>query len=182
MLCSAFSPYIVPLVHTTRTVAPFTPHRRGTAPWRAVAKRARAAARGRVVLFTGLGIVAAVDARTGRPCWAYRNDRGVVGAGRLKRLQGEHDRSARETGFANVPPLLAYERVYEGEHAIVVINTHASKTSSTSVDGQTMTVSAAPGTTFRDALPNDTARSYTVQSDGTLLVELGPREAVVLVP
>jgi hypothetical protein len=71
-----------------------------------------AGAHGRVVVFTGLGIVASVDARTGRPHWAYRNDRGVVGAGRLKRLQGERDRTPRETGFANVPPLIAFERIW----------------------------------------------------------------------
>lgn len=71
-----------------------------------------AGAHGRVVVSTGLGIVASVDARHGRPHWVYRNDRGVVGAGRLKRLQRENDHTPRETGFANVPPLLAFERIW----------------------------------------------------------------------
>jgi len=71
-----------------------------------------AGACGRVVVSTSLGIVAAVDARTGRVHWLYRNDRGLVGGGRLRRLQGEEDATPRETGFANGPPLIAFERVW----------------------------------------------------------------------
>jgi alpha-amylase len=85
------------------------------------------------------------------------------------------------TGDEQDAGILAYERVNEGENVVVVINTHATKTSSTGADGVTMTVSAASGTTFRDVLPSDAARSFTVQSGGELLVELGPREAVILV-
>lgn len=85
------------------------------------------------------------------------------------------------TGTEQDAGMLAYERRFEGEHAVVVINTSPTQASSTSFEGETMRVSAPAGTLFRDALPSDAARSYTVQADGTLLVELGPREAVVLV-
>jgi hypothetical protein len=71
-----------------------------------------AAANGRVVVVTTLGIVASVDARSGRPHWLYRNDRGIVGASRLQRLEEEDDPRPRETGFANGPPLLAFEQVW----------------------------------------------------------------------
>lgn len=78
--------------------------------------------------------------------------------------------------------MLAFERVSEGGgYALVVINSRADKRGATH-DGDTMmTVSAPAGSTLRDVLGEEGA-SYTVSGDGTLDVELGPHEAVVLVP
>jgi outer membrane protein assembly factor BamB len=68
-----------------------------------------AAARGRVVVSTSLGFVAAVDAEDGRLAWIYRYDRGLE-TGRARRLgSDEEDATQRLTGFANEPPVLAFE-------------------------------------------------------------------------
>ena len=68
-----------------------------------------AAARGRVVVSTALGFVAAVDAEDGRVAWIYRYDRGVE-TGKTRRLGSDHvDDDPRLTGFANEPPVLAFE-------------------------------------------------------------------------
>jgi hypothetical protein len=74
--------------------------------------------------------------------------------------------------------LLAIERATPDDRALVVINTSATQTSQT-VGG--METGFAPGTRLVDRLPSDVQRSYTVGSDGRILVELRPRESVVLV-
>jgi hypothetical protein len=67
-----------------------------------------AAARGRVVVATSLGWVAAVDAEDGRVAWIYRYDRGLE-TGRVRRLsQDQEDGTPRLTCFANEPPLIAF--------------------------------------------------------------------------
>jgi outer membrane protein assembly factor BamB len=67
-----------------------------------------AAARGRVVVSTALGWVAAVDAEDGRIAWIFRYDRGLE-TGRVRRLsQDQEDGTPRLTGFANEPPLIAF--------------------------------------------------------------------------
>jgi hypothetical protein len=64
------------------------------------------------VVTTTLGVVASVDARTGRPVWLYLNDRGVASGGRPpRRLGSEPDTTPRESGFANQPALLTGEQV-----------------------------------------------------------------------
>lgn len=60
----------------------------------------------------------------------------------------------------------------------MVINAHASQTSRTAGG---MVTGFPPGTRLVDLLPSDVQRSYTVGGDGSILVELRPREAVVLV-
>lgn len=67
---------------------------------------APAAARGRLVVSTSLGFVAAVDAEDGRLAWIFRHDRAVE-RGRLRRLGTKNEtQRPRETSFANEPPLL----------------------------------------------------------------------------
>ncbi|MFK7928616.1 MAG: hypothetical protein AB8I08_34935, partial [Sandaracinaceae bacterium] len=51
----------------------------------------------------------------------------------------------------------------------------------TGFEGDTMTVTAPAGSELRDVLGTE-GRSYTVGADGSLDVELGPFEGVVLVP
>ncbi len=72
-----------------------------------------AAARGRVVVVTSLGIAAAVDAGTGRTVWTLRYDRGRPDGDDLThRLDGPVESGDRRSSFANEPPLLADGRCF----------------------------------------------------------------------
>ncbi|MCK6502225.1 alpha amylase C-terminal domain-containing protein [Myxococcota bacterium] len=88
------------------------------------------------------------------------------------------------TGQEEDAGMLAYERWTEGERVLVVINTHDTKTSVTSVDGAPMATGYAPGTVLVDGLGRaltGSGQTWTVAADGSLAVELPPRGAVVLV-
>lgn len=77
--------------------------------------------------------------------------------------------------------MVAFERESENGYALVVINSRGDKDGATH-DGETvMSVDAPAGSVLQDVLREDGAR-YTVSSDGTLDVELGPYRAVILVP
>jgi glycosidase len=78
--------------------------------------------------------------------------------------------------------IVAFERQSEGGgYALVVINSRGDKDGFTH-DGETvMSVEAPPGTALRDVLRED-GPTYTVSGDGTLDVELGPHDAVILIP
>ncbi|MFN7143390.1 MAG: alpha-amylase family glycosyl hydrolase [Myxococcota bacterium] len=78
--------------------------------------------------------------------------------------------------------ILAFERAYEGESVLVVINTSDDHTSQTSFEGNAMPVSFAPGTELVEVFPEDSDRTFTVGTDGTVTVDVGPRDGVVLVP
>lgn len=77
--------------------------------------------------------------------------------------------------------LLAVERATADDRALIVINTHPSQTSQAEDGDKLLLTGFAPGTTLRNALPEAQARSWTVAADGSVQVELAPREAVVLV-
>ena len=83
-------------------------------------------ARGRVVVGTSLGIVAAVDARDGRMRWAFRNDRNIQSARRLRGRAARADKVPRGSSFANEPPVLAGERCYiapiDGQYLYMLFN------------------------------------------------------------
>lgn len=85
-----------------------------------------AASRGRVVVSTSLGIVAAMDARDGRVRWAYRNDRDIKSARRFRGRQSPQDQMPRDSSFANEPPVLAGERCYvaptDGQNLYILFN------------------------------------------------------------
>ncbi|MEQ8454339.1 MAG: alpha-amylase family glycosyl hydrolase [Sandaracinaceae bacterium] len=84
------------------------------------------------------------------------------------------DRSGDESDAG----VLAFERrTPEGEYALVVINARSDKASRTSFEGAVMEVTARG--TLRDVLGD---ASFGVGADGLLDVELGPNEAVILVP
>ncbi len=89
------------------------------------------------------------------------------------RVNGEED--------ANI---LAYERVEQetGESVLVVINTSDSNTSHTAYNGAGMPVSFAPGTVLTEVFPPGSTNTWTVQPDGTVTIEVAPRDGVVLVP
>lgn len=67
------------------------------------------AARGRVVVGTSVGVVAAVSARDGRTVWAYRYDR-ETDPERERRNARRPSQGARVTGFSNEPPILGMDR------------------------------------------------------------------------
>lgn len=71
-----------------------------------------AAAHGRVVVVTSLGIAAAVDAISGRTRWSCRYDRGRPDGDDLgHRLDDSREESDRRTSFANEPPIVVDGRV-----------------------------------------------------------------------
>lgn len=78
--------------------------------------------------------------------------------------------------------LLAFERSYEGESVLVVINTSDAHESHTGWEGNGMPVSFAPGTQLVEVWPEDSGRTFTVGGDGTVTVDVGPRDGVILVP
>jgi glycosidase len=80
--------------------------------------------------------------------------------------------------------MLAFERtIKNGDYALIVINTHAKKTSQTSTDesaeGSTMQLSLPEKTKLRDLL--GTSKDQTVGADGTLKVSLPPYGASIFV-
>jgi len=77
--------------------------------------------------------------------------------------------------------IVAFERSYDGETALVVINTTDSNTSHTSYQGNDMPVAFPPGTVLHEVFPTDSTRTFTVSSGGTVNVDVGPRDGVVLV-
>ncbi|MBU1238800.1 alpha-amylase [Myxococcota bacterium] len=84
--------------------------------------------------------------------------------------------------------ILAFERVYQSEKVLVVINTSDTYTSSThSSGGAAMPTSFAQGTTVRNVFcgthicEGTEGVTYTAGSNGVLDMTLGPREALILV-
>jgi alpha-amylase len=78
--------------------------------------------------------------------------------------------------------IVAFERASDNGRALVVINTGDDGTSHTSFGGSDMPVGFAGGTRLVAVWPPDDGREFTVSGSGTVNVEVGPREAVVLVP
>lgn len=76
--------------------------------------------------------------------------------------------------------MLAFQRTYDADSALVVIHTDAG-TSHTSFQGNDMPVDFPEGTVLRAAFPAGDERTWTVRN-GTVRVELGAYEGVVLVP
>ncbi len=71
-----------------------------------------AAAHGRVVVSTALGILAAVDASDGRVQWVHRYSRNVETERGRRRNRDSRDRGLRTRSFANEPPVLALDRCF----------------------------------------------------------------------
>jgi glycosidase len=113
----------------------------------------------------------------------------------LNALRAEHDALRRgdltytwasaHTGDEEDAGMLAWTRTLPPEQggggALIVVNTHPTRTSRTALDGAAMAVPFAPGTVLVDALPSDVSRSVSVSAAGDVVVELGPREAAVFV-
>ena len=88
--------------------------------------------------------------------------------------------STNHTGDEEDAGILAFERTYKNETVVVVLNTNKSHDSSTSFEGSVMKTSLPAGTSLRDVFPGRSS-SYTVGSDGGLLITLAPQTAAVLV-
>jgi len=86
------------------------------------------------------------------------------------------------TGDEDDAGMLVVERRIDDEVVLVAINTHATKTSRTVDELGAMAVDLPAGTVLDDVVPGDVTRSFSVSGDGTLTVELGPRDVAVLVP
>jgi outer membrane protein assembly factor BamB len=72
-----------------------------------------AAAHGRVVVVTSLGIAAAVDAATGRTIWSCRYDRGRPDGDDLgHRLDATIETTERRSSFVNEPPVISDGRCF----------------------------------------------------------------------
>ncbi len=78
--------------------------------------------------------------------------------------------------------LVAFERHIDGDRALVVINTAGAGNAHTSFQGNDMPVGFSPGTTLKAVFPVGDARTFNVDGSGKVRVEVGPYEALVLVP
>lgn len=110
---------------------------------------------------------------------AIRKDREALRRGETSlRWTTDHVADEQDAG------ILAFERTIKGgDYALVVINTHAKKSSETSTDetegGATMTVTVPAKTKLRDLL--NTSKDQTVGTDGTLKLSLPPYGAAIFV-
>jgi glycosidase len=84
------------------------------------------------------------------------------------------------TGDEEDAHIVAFERSTIDRSALVVVNAGGG-TSHTSFQGNDMPVSFPAGTTLRAAFPEGDTRTWTVSAGGTVRVEVGPYEGVVLV-
>jgi hypothetical protein len=71
-----------------------------------------AASRGRIVIGTSLGMLAAVDARDGRVQWVQRYSRAVETERGRVRNRDRRDDGARASSFSNEPPIIARDHIY----------------------------------------------------------------------
>ena len=92
------------------------------------------------------------------------------------RIRWVTDRTADEEDAG----LVAFERTYEEETVLVVVNTSDGNVSHTAYGASGMPVGFAPGTELVEVFPLSSDRVWTVAADGTLVVEVGPRDGVVL--
>ena len=76
--------------------------------------------------------------------------------------------------------ILAFERALDGDVVLVAINTSDDQTSTTAYGDEAMAVDFAPGATLDVIFPEGDGRSFQVASDGTVAIEVGPREGLVL--
>lgn len=84
------------------------------------------------------------------------------------------------TGDAVDAGIIAFDRVYEGQYALVVVNAqgdHASETRSP--EGEVMTVGAGPGAVLVDVLTGD---RFTVGAGGELTISVDALGSRILVP
>ena len=91
--------------------------------------------------------------------------------------------STPRTGDESDAGIFAFERTYESETVLVVINTHEENASRTSHQGSTMKTSFSQGTTLQNVFEDDDDRNdvVSVGSNGELDIEVKPRGAKIYV-
>ncbi len=87
--------------------------------------------------------------------------------------------STDHTGDESDAGILAFERTYKGQTALVILNTHPAKSSETSFEGNDMQTSFPAGTILRDRIPGSSATAVIGQN-GTLRMTLPKRTLRVL--
>lgn len=93
--------------------------------------------------------------------------------------------TSERTALEQDAGIVAFERSYQGQTVLVVVNAHASKsseTSATSLGGGPMPVSFAPGTVLVDRFATEEPRQFVVDSQGQVTIAVGPRAGRILVP
>ena len=82
--------------------------------------------------------------------------------------------------------IFAFERIHPDETLLIVTNTDDAQQSTTctpeALGGTCMPVSFSPGTVLTDIAPDSDGASFTVEADGTVAIEVGPRATRVLSP
>ena len=91
--------------------------------------------------------------------------------------------STVRTGDEEDAGLFAFERTYDGETALVIINTHDDNTSHTSFEGNDMQTSFSPGSRLINVYDDgrSTGDQITVGDGGTLRADVGPRSGKIYV-
>jgi len=89
--------------------------------------------------------------------------------------------ATERTGNEEDAGILAFERTYQGETVLVVINTHGEQDSSTSFGGAGMNVSFPAGTSLRDKAPGTDGAEFLVGGNGTIKVTVPKRSIRILV-
>lgn len=87
--------------------------------------------------------------------------------------------STDHTGDESDAGILAFERTYKGNTALVILNTHPTKSSETSFEGTDMQTSFPAGTVLHDRIPGSSV-TVTVGANGTLRMTLPKRSVRVL--
>jgi glycosidase len=81
--------------------------------------------------------------------------------------------STPRTGDEQDAGIFAFERRYQGNRAMVVLNTHPSKVSESSAEDlgfERMTTTFAPGTVLVDVMPGSDGATFTVSDEGCTVV------------
>ena len=99
----------------------------------------------------------------------------------LRRGSMEVRWASSRTGDEEDAHVFAFERMHEDGNVLVVLNTQGDGPAHTQYQGSPMPVSFAPGTVLRAAFPPDDDRTWTVDSQGRVRVEVQPWEGLVLV-
>jgi glycosidase len=143
---------------------------------------------------TEQGFAGGNDPANREPLWWSDYDTGgdlfghIAGLTRVRRTYRALRRGSFEVKWASDrvdmeedAHLLAFERVADADRALVVINTGGAGVAHTSFEGSDMPVGFAPGTDLAVVFPTGDSRTFTVDGGGTVRVEVGPYEGLVLV-
>jgi alpha-amylase len=107
-----------------------------------------------------------------------RKEQPALRRGDLKFVMVSSESTAGQT-TAPQAGIVAFSRTYQSSHVLVVLNTHSEKTSRTISDSGGMTTEFPPGTQLLDLISEST---FDVSTDGRLVLEIPPNQAMILVP